>query len=171
MQYRSKVSYHLSFRVSRDVILVSRDETQWSVHFGINYKQLACEKKLISQCGKDYLREHSVFRAPVLQAASREPTYSKLANEKPEWKWWKTNCKDVRENTRSAVALLFLVAYERQLLDRNFLHKTKYYHRKWRNWMETIFIISNQDESESAWVPEKEDKRRLFSRLLSIRSA
>ena len=54
LQYRSKVSYQPSSRFSRDEI--SRDETletrflprenHWSVCFGINHKQLACEKTI-----------------------------------------------------------------------------------------------------------------------------
>ena len=49
LQYRSKVSYHLSYCFSRDEsreTRVSARENHWSIYFGINCKQLACEKTL-----------------------------------------------------------------------------------------------------------------------------
>jgi len=48
--------------------------------------------------------------------------------------------------------MLTLRKYEQQLLRENLLRKTQYYHRKWNNWMETLFLFSNQDVGESAWV-------------------
>jgi len=141
-----RVSPH-KMRVSSREMRVSSRENHWSVYLGINYKQSACEKTInFSRCGKVYPTRASGFAGSCLTRCFKGANFNLQAknfNESDEKQMSKMFAK-----TRVQQSLylfhcnvLTLRKYEQQLLSGNLLHKTQYYHRKWRNWMETLFFI------------------------------
>ena len=155
IQYRSKVSYHPSSRFSRDKTLVSRDETL-----------VARDETLVSReplkrifwntLQAVSLRENDEFLATRWSLPCKSIWYfgncftrcfkgneRRLTSEKPKWKRWKMNVKDVHENLRSAVtSLYFCIAVYWLCINMNDSF-----------WMETCFarpnaIIANE---ETGW--------------------
>ena len=123
VQYRSKVSYHLACRVSRDENRVSPRETrlssrqarlssrenQWSIYFGINCKHLACEKTInFSRRVEVYPAGTSGFSGSCLQAASRETNLVLQGkNLSVNGSYEKLTPKMFCQNSHAAVALFF----------------------------------------------------------------
>ena len=97
------------------------------------------------------LREHLVFWALVLHVTSRETNLD--FSEKPEWKRWKINIKDVWENSSSAVTLFFQCSVLTCInINDSF-------------WMETCFAKNSRLRRKCLW------NQPVVSRLFLVHSA
>ena len=148
IQYRSKVSYHPSYRFSRDETLVARDETLvsreplkrifWNTLQAVglwdNNEFLATRWSLPCE---------SIWYFGNCFTRCFKRNGRRLRREKPKWKRWKMNVTNVHENLRSAVTLLYfcIAAYWLRINMNNSF------------WMETCFARPNTiiASEETGW--------------------
>ena len=155
LQYHSKVSYHPLYRFSRDKTLVARDETLvsrdetlvsreplWHI-FWNTFQAITLwdsDEILVTRWS---LPCESIWYFGNCFTRCFKRNERRLTSEKPKWKRWKLNVKDVLENLRSAVtSLYFCIAAHWLRINMN----TSF-------WMETCFARPNTiiASEETGW--------------------